>query len=40
MNEDNDLTEVSLDELIALIFAYMDEYGMLDELFGKYNDKE
>ncbi|WP_170844291.1 hypothetical protein [Ruminococcus albus] len=32
--------EVLLDELIALILAYMAENGMLDDLLGKYNDKE
>ena len=40
MNDDTDLVEVSLDELIKLILDWMDTNGMLDELLGKYSDKE
>lgn len=35
-----DLAEVSLDELIVFIIAYMEEYGMLDDVLQKYDDKE
>ena len=40
LNGYTDLAEVPLDELILLIFEYMEANGMLDELFGKYSDKE
>lgn len=40
MNDDIDLTGVSLDELIRLILDWMAANGMLDELLEKYSDKE